>query len=33
MPMFKVNNRVNSFLEDFILSGGKDIEEPENWDK
>ncbi|WP_370751449.1 HsdR family type I site-specific deoxyribonuclease [Eubacterium sp.] len=33
MPMFKVNNKVNSFLEDFILSGGKDIEEPENWDK
>ena len=33
MPMFKVNNRVNSFLEDFILSGGKYIEEPENWDK
>lgn len=33
MPMFKVNNRVNSFLEDFILSGGKDIKEPENWDR
>lgn len=33
MPMFKVNNRINSFLEDFILSGGKDIKEPENWDR
>ena len=33
LPMFKVNNKVNSFLEDFILSGGKDIKEPENWNR
>lgn len=33
LPMFKVNNKVNSFLEDFILSGGKDIIEPENWNR
>ena len=25
MPMFRVNNRVNEFLTDFVLSGGKDI--------
>ena len=28
MPMFRVNNRVNEFLMDFILSGGKDVPEP-----
>lgn len=29
LPMFKVNNKINSFLTDFILSGGKTIEEKE----
>lgn len=29
LPMFKVNNKVNSFLMDFILSGGSTIEEIE----
>lgn len=28
MPMFRVNNRVNEFLTDFILAGGKDVPEP-----
>lgn len=30
MPMFRVNNRVNEFLMDFILSGGKDVPEPDD---
>jgi type I restriction enzyme R subunit len=29
MPMFRVNNRVDQLLTDFILSGGKEIPEPE----
>jgi hypothetical protein len=28
--MFRVNNRVNEFLMDFILSGGKDVSEPDD---
>ena len=30
MPMFRVNNRVNEFLMDFILSGGKDVPKPDD---
>ena len=30
MPMFRVNNRVNEFLTDFILSGGKNLPDPKD---
>ncbi len=30
LPMFRVNNRVNEFLTDFILSGGKEIQDPDD---
>ena len=33
MPMFRVNNRVDSILTQFLLEGGMDIPEPENWKK
>ena len=33
MPMFRVNNRVDSMLTQFLLEGGMDIPEPENWKK
>ena len=30
MPLFRVNNRVNEFLTDFILSGGKNLPDPKD---
>ena len=28
VPLFRVNNRVNSLLTEFLLEGGKDIPDP-----
>jgi type I restriction enzyme R subunit len=33
LPMFRVNNRVNEFLKEFLLAGGKEIPDPDNAEK
>lgn len=33
VPIFRVGNLVNSVLSQFLLEGGRDIPEPENWDE
>ena len=33
LPMFRVNNKVSEFLAEFILAGGIDVPDVDDWEE